>query len=111
MSATYSSIRSSKASIKGYFQSLGYQVSDIIEETYGISTYLTMTAVKNKTNYIFAITKAGDSSKCFGISIENNTNTLDKTTLERISTVLSNAKYQGKTQEKTVEFNFQDAIK
>lgn len=111
--ATYSSVRSRKASLKSYFRSLNYEVSEIVEAKYGSSTYLILEAKKNNKNYLLAVTKAGDSSKCFGISIFNDKNDIDYTYLEKVSDILSNAKYQKDkaTNENKIDFDFENALK
>ena len=112
MNSTYSSVRSRKASLKSYFQSLGYQVSEIEEVEYG-STYLVLEAKKKNKNYLLAVTKAGDSSKCFGISISTKENMIDYTYLEKVSNILKNVKYKqsNKVQENKIDFNFTNALK
>lgn len=112
INATYSSARSRKASIKSYFQSIDYEVGNIIEEVHGSSTYLILEATKNNKNYLLAITKAGDSSKCFGISIINKDNIIDYAYLEKVSDILSNAKYQkSSNSENKIDFDFNNALK
>lgn len=112
INSTYSSVRSRKASLKSYFQSLGYQVSEIEEVEYG-STYLALEAKKKNKNYLLAVTKAGDSSKCFGISISTTENMIDYTYLEKASNILKNTKYQqnNKEKENKIDFNFANALK
>lgn len=111
--STYSSARSRKASLKSYFRSLNYQASEVVEAKYGSSTYLILEAKKNNKNYLLAVTKAGDSSKCFGISISNQKNEIDYTYLEKVSDILSNAKYQkdNTATENKIDFDFENALK
>lgn len=112
ISATYSSARSRKASLKSYFQSLGYTVSEIEEEKIGSATYLTMNATKNKKQYVLAVTKAGNSSMCFGISLLATDMNQSKQYLEYLSPVFSEAKYQNKvSSDEKVEFDFSEALK
>jgi len=112
INSNYSSVRSRKASIKSYFQSLGYVVGNVIEETYGSATYLILEAKKNNKNYLLAVTKAGNSSKCFGISIYNDDNIIDYTYLQTVSDILSTAKYQkNNNNENKIDFDFNNALK
>lgn len=113
MNSTYSSVRSRKASLKSYFQSLGYTVSDVQEESYGSSTYLLMEASKKNKNYLLGIAKAGDSSKCFGISILTTENTIGYEYLEKLGRILTEATYQANNTsvESTIDFDFSNALK
>lgn len=111
--ATYSSTRSRKASLKSYFQSLGYQVSEIKEENVQNTMYLTMEAKKKNKTYLFAITSTENTSKCFGVSILMKENLMAVEQLEKINPILKGAKYQKKTSpiKEKVDFQFKDALK
>ena len=111
MDATFSSVKSSKASIKSYFQSKGYSVSKVEESVYDNTSYLVLDAKKGTKNYVLAVTKAGDSSKCFGVSITKTDEKIDETYLENISSILKNAKYQNKQTETDMDFDFKEVIK
>ncbi len=113
MDATYSSVRSRKASLKSYFQSIGYTVGDVIEQTYANTSYLVLEASKSKKNYILAVTKAGDSSKAFGVSIKTSSNVFDYTILETVSSILTTAEYQkeSSSNSQNVDFDFSDIVK
>lgn len=107
---TYQGARTNKTTIMGYFQTLGYITSDMLENAYNNTAFLTLDATKKDKKYLLAITKAGDSSKCFGISILSDDN-LNINHLEEIIPILKNAKYQKSSENDTdLDFNF-NAIK
>ncbi len=104
--ATFQSIKSSKASLKSYFQSKGYNVGEVKEINIKNSTYLTLDAKKKNKSYLLAVTKA-TQSKCFGVSI--NKDSIDE--LENISSIISSAEYQNKNTEQNIDFDFKEVIK
>lgn len=112
MDSTYSSIRSRKASLKSYFQSIGYTVGEVYENTYGNTSFLTIEATKNKKNYILAVSKAGNSSKAFGMVIKTSDNEINYDILQLISEITTKVEYQNKTtNDKTVDFDFSKIFK
>lgn len=113
MDATYSSIRSRKASLKSYFQSIGYTVGEVFENTYGSTSFLTIEAKKDRNNYILAVSKAGDSSKSFGIVIKTNDNKINYGILELVSEITAKAEYQNSinSSDKVVDYDFSSIFK
>jgi uncharacterized Zn finger protein (UPF0148 family) len=111
--ATYSSMQSRKASLKSYFQSIGYTVGDVYEQTGNNTSYLLLDATKNKSTYLLVVCKAGDSTKSFGIVIDKISTIENEEILNNLDSILTTAEYQPNTQEnsQTVDFDFTNILK
>ncbi len=109
----YSLIQTKKNFLKTYFQSQGYTIFLVQEETYGESDFITLQAKKADKNYLLAVTKAGSSSLSFGIVIEKEDNQFGYDVLSKIAVITRNAKYEKKemTRKGSVDFDFTDALK
>ncbi len=92
----YSKVLSNKGELQGRYQSIGYTSSAAVEKTIGGMSFITLELSKDGTNSLFGITKA-NSMNLFGVTAYNIDNEYDYTLLEKISSILSTAEYNGET--------------
>lgn len=114
MNINYSNASSQKSTINSYFQTIGYTINKTEEKELEGVDYIVMEATKNNRNILLAVTKAGDSNKTFGISVQTNDNKLNYSILSELSSIYTEATYissMTNKDEDAVDFNFSNAIK
>lgn len=93
---SYSQMLSNKSQLQGTFQSMGYTSSAAVEKTIGGMPFITIEISKSGTNALLGLAKA-NSMNLFGITAYNMNNEYDYTLLEKVSSILSTAEYNGET--------------
>ncbi len=93
---SYSQMLSNKSQLQGAFQSMGYTSSAAVEKTIGGMPFITIEISKSGTNALLGLAKA-NSMNLFGITAYNIDNEYDYNLLEKVSSILSSAEYNGAT--------------